>query len=216
MTKSILTPVFVLPTEVKSFRDYFRLKAPADRIARALGYEFAPGALVLPRVPDAPLWAGELGEFLGQVRAKLSINVESTRRELLIAPNLANVAIRENVRVDFEYPIEVNAWLRGSLDYLVQGEVNLLVVEAKLGDPAKGVKQLIAQLAALDAWTPKDAAFVWAALTLGETWQFLRLERETRQITLDSHTFAVPDDLCDLVRVILGIAKNGTAGDTAI
>lgn len=54
--------------------------------------------------------------------------------------------------LNVEYPVAVNHQLQGSLDYLLQHQQTLLVIEAKNEDLERGFLQLAIELIALDQW----------------------------------------------------------------
>jgi hypothetical protein len=126
--------------------------APAD-ILRELGVTLTRAEIELPvassveftRLPD-------LRQRIEDGIARVSLTSEAARREVLIAPILLEVAKIAEATVNIEYPIEVNQYLRGELDYYLQSQHNVLVVEAKQADITRGFTQLAAELIALDSW----------------------------------------------------------------
>jgi hypothetical protein len=93
---------------------------------------------------------------------------------------------------------------------LVQNDTNLLVIEAKQSDLAKGFVQLSAELIALDQWTRTSAPILYGAITTGDVWRFGALDRETRSITEDRTLYQIPQTLEALVRILIGILKSKT------
>lgn len=67
-----------------------------------------------------------------------SLTSEQARRELLVAPIIADVCYYTRSQLRIEYPIVVNDWLKGNLDYFVRADTTLLVVEARNDDLARG------------------------------------------------------------------------------
>lgn len=78
---------------------------------------------------------------------------EAARRKFLIAPILIDLARYLQVEVRIEYPLKVSEQLQGMLDYYLQAQQQLLVVEPKNADIERGFTQLAAELIALDQWT---------------------------------------------------------------
>jgi hypothetical protein len=65
--------------------------------------------------------------------------------------------------------------------------------------------QLAVELIALSPIEEQNVFY--GAVTMGDVWQFGKLERSTQQITQDINLFKVPDDLDSLVRVLMGILQ---------
>jgi hypothetical protein len=88
------------------------------------------------------------------------------------------------------------------LDYLLTGQTELLVIEAKRQDLDYGLTQLIAEMIALDQWerTP-DQRLLLGVITTGSIWQFAQLDRDSRQIVQGLQSYRVPEDLHDLMRL---------------
>ncbi|MEM9006382.1 MAG: hypothetical protein AAGE59_23000 [Cyanobacteria bacterium P01_F01_bin.86] len=99
----------------------------------------------------------------------------------------------------------VNNWLKGTLDYLLRGNSNLLVAEAKKDDLTRGFIQLAVELIALSQRENLD--ILYGAVTIGDVWCFGKLDAQTKQITQDITLYPIPDDLELLMRHILGILQ---------
>jgi hypothetical protein len=199
---------FVFPTSIKSFHDYFNLTASTETIAEALGYQFNRAALVLPSSTDEPVWVPALGERLRRILPHIALDSEAARRELLIAPVLVELTAALGLELRIEFDVQVSEQLHGDLDYLLQTKKHrLLVVEAKNADTSRGMSQLVAELAALDQWTVSDEPVLYGALSTGDIWRFVHLERSPKIITQDVNLFRVPADLGELARVLVGILE---------
>lgn len=85
----------------------------------------------------------------------------------------------------------------------MQSTNNLLVVEAKNDDLTRGFTQLAVELIAL-SYIEEQNVF-YGAVTMGDVWRFGKLERDQQQIHQDINLFKVPDDLDQLIRILLGI-----------
>ncbi|MEH1892894.1 MAG: hypothetical protein V7K92_26765 [Nostoc sp.] len=55
-----------------------------------------------------------------------------------------------NHKLNIEYSIAVNDYLKGTLDYYIAAPQKLLVIEAKQSDLVRGFTQLAVELIALD------------------------------------------------------------------
>ncbi|MDY7012924.1 MAG: hypothetical protein SVX43_04855, partial [Cyanobacteriota bacterium] len=136
----------------------------------------------------------------------VQLTSETAKREVLVAPVLLWVARRCQQVLRFEYPLKVNNWLQGSLDYLIRSQRQVVVVEAKRDDLTRGFTQLAAEMIALSML--EDAPrFIYGAVTMGSFWVFGRLDGEAKQVTQDIGGYQVPDDVEELVQVLVGILE---------
>ena len=96
--------------------------------------------------------------------------------------------------------------MQGSLDYLIRAETQIVVVEAKRDDLTRGFTQLATEMIALSMidGTPD---VIYGAVTMGSLWVFGVLNKGAKLITQDISGYRVPDDLGDLVRVLVGILE---------
>lgn len=79
-------------------------------------------------------------------------------------------------------------------------------MEAKRDDLTRGFTQLAVEMIALamldDAPTP-----IYGAVTIGNVWMFGQLDNATHTITQDIASYTVPDDVVDLIRILVGILE---------
>ncbi len=189
-----------------TFQTYFELPQDTDEILAEFGYDYVKARLQLP-VAQSPI-AG-LDTLKAQIEETLpyvQLTSESAKREVLIAPVLMRVATLSHQVLRFEYPLKVNNWLQGNLDYLIRGQNQVVVVEAKRDDLTRGFTQLAVEMIAL---ATDDAApsIVYGAVTMGNFWVFGRLNREAKRITQDIGGYQVPDDVEILVKTLVGILE---------
>ena len=130
---------------------------------------------------------------------------EATRREFLLAPILFDVSVAVDAELHSEYAVNVSPQLRGRLDFYLEKQSGLLVVEAKNADMARGFTQLAAELVALDMFADAQTPVLYGAVSVGDVWRFGTLNRATKQVTQDIHQFTLPDDIGDLLAVLTGI-----------
>jgi len=210
MTERPHRPAILKPDESYTFRSYFLMKfAPAD-ILRELGATLTKAKLNLPVTSSVQLT--QLPDLRGRIEdaiARVSLTSEAARREVLIAPILLEVAKIAEANVNIEYPIEVNQYLKGELDYYLQSPHCLLVVEAKQADLTRGFTQLAAELIALDSWVESDEPILYGAVTTGDIWQFGSFHRQNQVVTQDLMLYRVPTDLEALMQILLGILMQG-------
>ncbi len=83
----------------------------------------------------------------------------------------------------------------------------MVVIEAKNDDLDYGFTQLFAELIALDQWerspTAQEQPLLIGAVTTGSLWQFGTLERLDKRLTQGLNAYQVPDDLDDVLRILL-------------
>jgi hypothetical protein len=105
-------------------------------------------------------------------------------------------------RVRVEYPITVNDWLKGTLNYYFP---DLLVIEAKRDNLENGFTQLAVELIALDQWTNSDTPILYGSVTTGNDWRFGEFHRQQRQIIQDFKLYRVPEELEILIGILIGL-----------
>ena len=84
----------------------------------------------------------------------------------------------------------------------------MLVIEAKQADLSRGFTQLAVELIALDQWTNSDTPILYGAVTTGEDWRFALYNRQAKQITEDIKLYRVPEELTELMNILVSILKN--------
>ena len=188
-----------------TFRQYFELPFEPDDILAELGYTLDRAELDLAR------YAGELDrmeESQRRIRENLqytSLTSEQARRELLVAPIITDLCHYTRSQLRIDYPLVVNDWLKGNLDYFVRANNTLLVVEAKNDDLARGFTQLAAELIALDQWSDTEQTILYGSVTTGDIWKFGQLHRSEKRIVQDINLYRVPGDFEDLMRTLVAI-----------
>ena len=202
-----MRPTLILPDSVSSFHDYFRLTPDFDEVAKALGYSLDLSRPILPYSTESQPWATELQADLSAILPRVRLNSENARREFLISPILLAIARRYEVQLRTEMPINVSERLRGSLDYYMQSASQFLIVEAKNDDLVRGFSQLVAEMAAMDAWTNADLPTLYGAISTGTIWQFAVLHRAEKRFIQDLIFYRVPDEIPDLCAILTGILQ---------
>jgi hypothetical protein len=196
----------ILPDGVPhTFADYFRLNADVEDVLAYFAYTFQAQNCVLPRTALTLDRLAELKARLEEVLPYVSLTSEAARREFLIAPVLLDVIHYTHAKIRVEFPLEVTAQLRGTLDYYLHTETNLLIVEAKNADLQRGFTQLAVELVALDQWLEPHTAWLYGAVSMGNIWQFGILDRQARHVRQDLNLYRVPADLDDLLNILVAI-----------
>jgi hypothetical protein len=186
-----------------SFRSYFELPNDTDEIIAEFGYALKQIRLQLPKT-DRPLQGlAELQQQLEDTLPYVRLTSEAAKREILVAPILVRVAVLSQQVLRIEYPLKINHHLQGNLDYLIRAHHSLVVVEAKRDDLTRGFTQLAVEMIALsmldNAPTP-----IYGAVTIGNVWVFGQLDSESHTITQDIASYTVPDDVADLIKILVG------------
>jgi hypothetical protein len=198
-------PRILKPDESYTFSKYFELAYDIEDILADLGCRFDRAYLSLP--------ASNIVTDLTELRAQLNdgfqyvgITSEQARREFLIAPIIGKICRQTKQTVKVEYPIMVNNWLKGTLDYYFR---DLLVIEAKRDNLENGFTQLASELIALDQWTTSSHPILYGAVTTGNDWRFGTFDRTTRCITQDLKLYRVPEELERLVGILIELIGAG-------
>lgn len=188
-----------------TFRSYFELPYEADEILAELNYSLVKSRLSLPKTTKALENLSEIQHKLEDILPFVSLSNETARRETLVSPILLEIVHHCHCQLRIEYPLKVNDWLKGSLDYLLRSTNNLLVIEAKNDDLTRGFTQLAVELIALAEIEENNICY--GAVTMGDVWRFGKLNKTEQQITQDINLFKIPDDIKDLGKVLVGILE---------
>lgn len=198
----------ISPEQSLTFADYFKLNADIEDILEYFGYAAEIAPLSLPRSNRQPENIADLQARLEENILLVTLTSEIARREFLIAPVLSEVKHYTRTKIRVEYAIEVTHQLKGNFDYLLRGKSNLLIVEAKNADLKRGMTQLAVELIALDKAEETNEDEIFGAVSIGNSWQFGKLNRSEKIFTEDLNFFAVPQNLADLMSVLIGLLEN--------
>ena len=188
-----------------TFRSYCEMNAEPEDILSDLGYQLLTARLVLPKTMTVLSWEVELQARLERSLMVVTLTSETARREALVAPILLEVANHCQAQLRIEYPLSVNDWLKGNLDYLVRSSQSMVVIEAKRDDLTRGFTQLAAELIALAQLQELES--VYGAVTIGDAWRFGYLDAVNKTITQDIALYRIPDDLAQVMGVLVGILE---------
>ncbi len=193
------------PGKSYTFRNYFEMAYEPDDILAEFGVSLQRSALSLPR---SDIELSQLGDLKSSIQRRLpyvSLTSEAARREVLIAPVVLTLIDYTQAQLRIEYAINISEQLKGSLDYYLQTQHNLLVIEAKNADLARGFTQLAVELVAIDQWTESNDPILYGAVSTGDIWQFGLFNRNERRIEQDLNLYRVPTDLEELFRILIAI-----------
>jgi hypothetical protein len=189
-----------------TFRSYFELPNDTDEILAEFGYSYTQARLSLPKTSRTLIGLDQLKRQIEETLPYVQLTSESAKREVLVAPVLMRVATICHQVLRFEYPLKVNNWLQGSLDYLIRAQRQVIVVEAKRDDLTRGFTQLAVEMIAL-ATVEDIPSEIYGAVTIGSLWIFGVLDKEKKLITQGIGGYQVPDDVELLVHVLVGILE---------
>jgi len=193
------------PGKSYTFSNYFEMLYEPDDILAELGFSLQRASLTLPRVETALDQIESLKSRMQRRLPYVSLTSEAARREVLIAPIVLTLIDYTQAQLRIEYSINVSEQLKGSLDYYLHTQQNLIIIEATNADLARGFTQLAVELIALDQRLDADNPVLYGAVSTGDVWQFGRLHRDQRQIEQDLNLYRVPADLDDLFRILIAV-----------
>lgn len=195
------------PNRAYTFSEIAKLKAPTDDLLVEYGYALERSLIGLPQYQEQLDRVQERRSRLEEVLPYLDLTNEQARREMLIAPLMADLIHYTQAQLRIEYTIKVNHQLQGELDYLLRTKTDLLVVEAKQEDLTNGFTQMVVELIALDQWEKTTSADqqpqLLGAVSTGTIWQFGVLHRQDKLITQALTLYRVPTDLEPLTRILI-------------
>lgn len=189
-----------------TFADFFKLNLDVEDITAHFGYSFQAKNYALPRT--AVLNSERLQDLKSRLEESLpylSLTTEMARREFLIAPVLLELIHYVHTKIKVEFPLEVSDQLKGTVDYYLQTENSLLVIEAKNADLQKGFNQLAVELIALDQWLKNETSAIYGAVSMGNIWQFGILDRSNHHLSQDLNLYRVPADLEVLLQILVSM-----------
>jgi len=203
-----------------SFSDYFKLSFYPEEILNYFGYSFKVKSLNLPKsICDLPE-LDALQTRLVKSLPYITFDNEMARREFLIAPVLIDLLDYTKSQLKVCYSLNINNQLRGELDYFIESNSNsigernnqFLVIEAKDENLERGFKQLAVEMVALAHIIDPEQKYIYGAVSIGKIWQFGVLNRQTKSVIQDLHLYRVPDDLRELMSILVGVL-NGESSD---
>lgn len=186
-----------------TFSQIFELPYETAEILAELGYQYKIVPLELAQstaaLPEAlPLLRQQMRDRLPNV----ALTSETARREFYVTPVLFMLLDQVKFRLSIEYTVTGNR-LRGAVDYLLRGEQEVLVIEAKQADMERGFNQLAAEMIALSEQRPDTPDLLYGAVTTGDLWRFGTLHRPQRLIMKDLDEYLLPRDLETLFSIML-------------
>jgi hypothetical protein len=151
----------------------------------------------------------------------LGITTEQARRELIIAPILAEAKRRSRLAINFfpGVPLSVDEarGLTGVCDYLIARSAEiyyveapiLAVVEAKREDLSAGLGQCAAEMVGIQLFNEREGtpmAAAYGCVTSGNLWRFLKLEGKALFIDVPEYGLG---QLAKILAILVDIAGAG-------
>ena len=206
------------PQETYTYRKYFDLRiAPID-LCQYFGY----GLIRTQIQPVGELINTEsVKQDILEISPQLLSPNEQAKREMFVAPVVKLVVKVTHALIRIEYPINVSPQLQGEVDYILSVEnlQELLIIAAKRDDIDYGFTQLIAQMIGVDQWDSAPSIelqpVLLGAVTTGVFWQFAQLDRRTKQVTQGLNSFRSPEDLDEVVRMLVHALKGGQTAQSS-
>jgi hypothetical protein len=195
------------PNRSYTFSEISKLKAPTDEILAEYGYSLERTLVDLPQYQGNLDRLAENRSRIEEILPYLDLTNEQSRREMLIAPLMADLIHYTRAQLRIEYSLKVSDRLQGELDYLLKTKTNLLVIEAKHEDLTNGFTQMAVQLIALDKWEKstslEEQPQLIGAVSTGTIWQFGILHRHRQLVIQELTLYRVPTDLEPLMRILV-------------
>ncbi|MFM7576946.1 MAG: hypothetical protein ACKO5Q_08425 [Microcystaceae cyanobacterium] len=192
------------PNQNYTFSRIFEMRIAAQDLAQELGYQFTRKWLNLTQYTGDLDRLSDLENRLNEILPYFDLSNETSRREVLISPIILDLVHYTKSEVRIEYPLKITNQLQGYLDYWIQNQQNILVIEAKKEDLDYGLTQLVAELVALDQWeNMAQQTEILGAITTGKIWEFCKLYRLTKSIEQGLNSYRVPEDLDTLMRILV-------------
>ena len=195
------------PETSYTFSDYFKLRVRTEDLLNYFGYDKVNVRMQFRRSECEMTMFDYLSLQIEDHLLHISLENEITRREFLIAPIMSFVRSLTDAKLNSEYWFEINHQLKGSLDYYLRRENDLLIVEAKNADLTRAFTQLAAEMIAVDLAEETDKDVIFGAVSTGQEWQFGKLERKNKIFYQDIQVYALPNYLEEIVRILTGILE---------
>ena len=199
-----IVPSVLQPEQSYTFSKIFDLRVEADELSAYFGYTFQRKRLNLTHYLGSIDRLEELRSRIEAVMPYVSLTNETSRREVLISQVVLEVVQTTKAQLRIEYPIKVTEQLQSYLDYLLQSQNEILVIEAKREDMDYGFSQLVAEMIALDQWdrSPVQPLLI-GVVTTGQIWRFGVLDRAKKNIEQGLDLYRVPEDLESVLRILI-------------
>jgi hypothetical protein len=192
--------------ESYSLGSFFELKIEAQDLAKEFGYSFERKWLKLPQYTGELDRSPQTQERIEEVLPHVSLTSDRAKREILVFPIMRDLIYYTKANVRIEYPIQTTEKLQRVLDYFIKSSQCAVVTFAKGADTDFGMTELIASLIALDRWLedPPQTNLI-GAVTTGRTWEFAKLNRESKHIEQGLEIYSLLKNFDTLMRILVQV-----------
>ncbi|MCA6604057.1 MAG: hypothetical protein IM531_06130 [Pseudanabaena sp. M090S1SP1A06QC] len=186
-------------------------------LVKEFGYSFERKWLNLPQYTGELDRSPQTQERIEEILPYVSLTSDRAKREILVSPIIRDLIHYTKAKVRIEYPIQTTEKSQQILDYFIKSNQCTVITFAKGADTDFGMTELIASLIALDRWLedPPQTNLI-GAVTTGRTWEFARLNRQSKHIEqgLEMYDFFKNFDalMRILVQVVTGIKQDEKLG----
>jgi hypothetical protein len=155
----------------------------------------------------------------------LSINTEKARSELIIINILLEIRDKLLDKVSLfsgvDFNVDRDRGLVGFCDYIISGSSEqfyldkpiLTIVEAKNENIVSGLGQCIAEMYAANLFNERENVnlpIIYGAVTTGDEWKFLQLEKQKISIDIDSYYIS---NIEKIIGILVQIAQQGMSNE---
>ena len=181
----------------------------AQDLAKEFGYSFERKWLNLPQYTGELDRSQQTQERIEEILPYVSLTSDRAKREILVSPIMRDLIYYTKANVRIEYPIKATEQLQVILDYFIKSTQCAVVTFAKGADTDFGMTELIASLMALDRWLedPPQTHLI-GAVTTGRTWEFARLNRQSKHIEQGLEVYDFLKNFDALIRILVQVVIN--------
>ncbi|WP_055073934.1 hypothetical protein [Pseudanabaena sp. 'Roaring Creek'] len=178
----------------------------AQDLAKDLGYSFERKWLKLPQYTGELDRSPQTQERIEEVLPHVSLTSDRAKREILVSPIIRDLIHYTKANVRIECPIQVTEQLQVVLDYFIKSHQCIVIIFAKEADTDFGMTELIASLIALDRRLkyPPQTNLI-GAVTDGRTWEFARLNHESKHIEQGLEIYGFLKNFDALMRILVQV-----------
>jgi len=176
----------------------------AQDLAKDLGYSFERKWLKLPQYTGELDRSPQTQERIEEVLPHVSLITDRAKREILVSPIISDLIHYTKANMRIECPIQSTEQLQVVLDYFIKSHQCIVITFAKGADTDFGMTELIASLMALDRWLedPPQTNLI-GAVTTGRTWEFARLNRQSKHIEQGLENYGLLKNFDTMMRILV-------------
>ncbi|ELS33110.1 MULTISPECIES: hypothetical protein [Pseudanabaena] len=176
----------------------------AQALAKEFGYSFERKWLNLPQYRGELDRSPQTQERIEEVLPHVSLTSDRAKREILVSPIIRDLIHYTKANMRIEYPIQFTEELQVVLDYFIKSHQCIVTTFAKEADTNFGMTELIASLMALDLWLedPPQTHLI-GAVTTGRTWEFAKLNRQSKHIEQGLEIYSLLKNFDTLMRILV-------------